>query len=278
MSMFKKGKTLSFGKKVADIINKSSGSSSSNDQFMKLELGQNVIRILPYIHDETNWPFKIVYTHWKINNENLLSPKTYGKPDPFIDFAGKIWNNDLIDITDKKILFKRLMPQESIYCTVLNRNDVEKKVKLLRLPKSVFDIIIAYLNDSDTEMLIDPFEGIDIVITKNQTDPRDFKTISYTVTLKRKNSPVGTEEEIDKIFNTETFPKWEDIWELEDEKVYLEKFNAFIDGNKNFRNAGEGKPLNVETTETVVSGKENNVTPSPDINKTLNKFKEMINS
>ena len=276
MSMFKKGKKIVFGKKIEDIINTSKKGGGKSDLYFKPELGESTLRILPYIHDETNWPFFETFTHWKINGENLLSPKTYQQKDPFIELASSIWNNENINEVDRKQMFKRLMPQSSTYCPVIVRGEDETAVKLWRVPKGALDSIINLLHDSDTESLIDPYDGLDIVLTKTQSNPQDFKTISYTIRAKRKDSAVGSEADMEKIFNIETFPKYTDIWQLLDEKEYLAKFNKFIDGNSDFNNSNtntkEQKPVIVVTT----AEKPEVTASNTDVNDTLNKFKKMV--
>jgi hypothetical protein len=150
---FKKGQKLSFGDKITSIMNKEG--SKGRDIFFKPELGETVLRILPYMHDETGWPFVDTYTHWKINGENLLSPKTYQKKDPFIDLASEIWNNKNIVKEDKLKMFKRLMPQESTYVPIIVRGGNETEVKLWRIAKSIKDLLFAALGDLISDTSID---------------------------------------------------------------------------------------------------------------------------
>lgn len=272
MSKFKKGTKLTFGKKIENIMKKEKAKGGSSDLYFSPQLGENIVRIIPYIHDETNWPFFTTYTHWRINGENLLSPKTYQQKDPFIDLASEIWNNESISESDRKTMFKRLMPQESTYCTVIVRGEDETKVKLWRVPNSARDQIYGYLNDPDTDSLIDPYDGIDIVLTKTQDDLKDYRTIKYIVRLKRSNTAIGTDEQLEKIFNTETFPKFEDVWKLIDTTEYNKKFEAFVNGDKVLNQTPTQK-----VEETVQPKVENKEESKSNINDTLAKFKSMVN-
>ena len=265
MKLFKKGQTLTFTKQVVDILQNNNSNNSSSNEFFKPQLGENVLRILPYIHDsEGMWSFITVYTHWRINNENLISPKTFGGTDKFIDYASEIWNTEGLADDDKKAMFKRLMPNEYLYCPVIVRGEDETVIKLWRIPNSIKNTIFEFLRDTDTENMIDPYNGIDLVLTKVQTNPQDYKTISYSIRLKRKNSPVGTEDQMEKIFNLETFPKFENVWKVLPDDEYNKKFEDFINGDfKKITNPTENK--------TVESS-------SNSVDDTMNKFKQMVAS
>ena len=55
----------------------------------KPEPGEHQIRIVPYVHNLEN-PFIDLYFHYNIGKRSILSPVTYGRPDPILEFAEKL--------------------------------------------------------------------------------------------------------------------------------------------------------------------------------------------
>ena len=63
----------------------------------KPEPGKQTIRIVPYQYDKEN-PFQELYFHYDLGKKNFLSPVTYGKADPVVEFAEKF--NNTLDFVD----------------------------------------------------------------------------------------------------------------------------------------------------------------------------------
>jgi hypothetical protein len=51
--------------------------------------GKHTVRIVPYSHNPEN-PFIELLFHYNMNGKTYLSPSTFGRPDPIVEFASKL--------------------------------------------------------------------------------------------------------------------------------------------------------------------------------------------
>ena len=51
--------------------------------------GKQTIRIVPYAHNPEN-PFIELLFHYNMNGKTYLSPSSFGRPDPIVEFANKL--------------------------------------------------------------------------------------------------------------------------------------------------------------------------------------------
>ena len=63
--------------------------STTSNNFWKPEPGKQVVRIVPYKHNKDN-PFMELFFHYSLGNKTHLSPVTFGRPDPVMEFADKL--------------------------------------------------------------------------------------------------------------------------------------------------------------------------------------------
>ena len=63
--------------------------TKKQDALWKPEPGKQQVRIVPYKHNKDN-PFLELYFHYDFGKKTLLSPMTYGRPDPIVEFAEKL--------------------------------------------------------------------------------------------------------------------------------------------------------------------------------------------
>ena len=70
-------------------LNKLQSQTGRQNNLWKPEPGNQQIRIVPYQHDKDN-PFLELYFHYDLGEKNYLSPVTFGKADPVVEFAEKL--------------------------------------------------------------------------------------------------------------------------------------------------------------------------------------------
>lgn len=161
------------------------------DVLWKAEAGTSIIRIVPYQFDKEN-PFIELKFHYEFGKQ-MLSPSTFGRPDPIVDFASKLKS------TGKKedwSLGRKIEPKMRIYVPIIVRGREAEGVKFWGFGNTVYKELLGYLADPDYGDITDPVSGRDITIefkTKEQTG-KDFPETSLRI--KPATSPVSTDKAI----------------------------------------------------------------------------------
>ena len=88
-------------------LNKLQTTTTRQNNLWKPEPGKQIIRIVPYQFDRAN-PFQELYFHYDLGKKNYLSPVTYGKADPVVEFAEKLKSSGN---SDEWKLGKKLEPK-----------------------------------------------------------------------------------------------------------------------------------------------------------------------
>ena len=85
--------------------------SKKNNDIWRPDPGENIIRIVPYKYNADN-PFIELYFHYDIGARSYLSPSSFGKPDPIVEFAEK-----LKETRDKDdfLLARKIEPKFRVY-------------------------------------------------------------------------------------------------------------------------------------------------------------------
>ena len=130
--------------------------------------GKNVIRIVPYAHNPEN-PFIELLFHYNMNGKTYLSPATFGRPDPIVEFANKLKKSgDKEEWKTGRSLEPKLRP----YVPVLVRGAEHEGVKFWGMGKQVYQEILSIIADADYGDITDLKAGRDIVV--------EFKTAEET--------------------------------------------------------------------------------------------------
>lgn len=196
-------------------LQKNTGKGERQDTLWKPEAGTQVIRIVPYQFNKDN-PFNELYFHYEFGNKQYLSPATFGKPDPVVEFAEKLQS------TGKKEewkLGKKIEPKMRVYAPIVVRGKEHEGVKYWGFGKTVYQELLGFIADPDYGDITDPVSGRDITVefkTKEQTG-KDYPETS--IRIKPNQTPVHTDKEvINKIATgqknlTEIFkePSYEDL-------------------------------------------------------------------
>jgi len=134
--------------------------TTKQNNLWKPEPGKQVIRIVPYQHNKDN-PFIELYFHYNLAKRNYLSPVTYGKPDPVMEFAEKLKSSGNSD--DWK-LGKSLEPKLRTYVPVVVRGQESEGVKFWGFGKTVYTELLGIIADPDYGDITDPVSGRDVVV------------------------------------------------------------------------------------------------------------------
>lgn len=122
--------------------------------------GKSTIRIVPYAHNPEN-PFIELLFHYNMNGKTYLSPSSFGRPDPIVEFANKLKK------TGNKDEWKQgrsLEPKMRTYVPILVRGQESEGVKFWGMGKQVYQEILAIIADADYGDITDLKTGRDVVV------------------------------------------------------------------------------------------------------------------
>jgi hypothetical protein len=143
----------------AKLTNLSQSNNRKNYQW-KPQPGKQQVRIVPYMHQPDN-PFIELYFHYGINNRTYLSPKSFGRPDPIVEFAEKLTRSG--DKDDYR-MGRSLMPKMRTFVPVIVRGEEAEGVRFWGFGKEVYQELLGVIADPDYGDITDPTNGRDITI------------------------------------------------------------------------------------------------------------------
>jgi hypothetical protein len=141
-------------------FNSLQNNTKKSDSIWKPAPGKSQIRIVPYKFNK-DLPFIELYFHYNINNKTYLSPMSFGRPDPIVEFAEKLKRTG--DTDDWKA-GKKMEPKLRTFVPVIVRGKENEGVKFWGFGKTVYQDILGYIADPDYGDITDPITGRDIVL------------------------------------------------------------------------------------------------------------------
>jgi len=232
-------------------LNKLQNTQRTTVELWKPAPGKHTIRLVPYKFNKEN-PFIELYFHYNINNKSYLSPMSFGRPDPIVEFADKL--KRMGDKEDWKAA-KKMEPKLRTFVPVLVRGEEGEGVRFWGFGKTVYQEILGYMADPDYGDITDPNEGRDITVEVVSAEDSGTSYPVTTIRVKPKETPLATsKEETDKYLNSQ-----KEITELYSELTYAELKNVL----EGWLNPSAGEDDSVEST----SAEELSKAPSAASNK-----------
>lgn len=192
--------------------NSGSGNSSA-DHIWKAPVGKSQIRIVPYAFDKNN-PFQELYFHYEIGKRTIISPTSFGRPDPIVEFADKLKRSG--DKDDWK-LGKKIEPKFRVYAPIIVRGKESEGVKFWSFGKQIYQELLGLIADPDYGDITDLMNGRDITVEHVPAE-KEGGFPSFTVRPKPNQTPATTDKDIaDIIVN-----KQKNITEIFKEMSYTE--------------------------------------------------------
>ena len=137
--------------------------NTQTNAFWKPQPGKSQIRIVPYKHDKNN-PFSELFFHYSlVANKTVLSPLSYGRPDPVQQFADKLKGSGN---KDEWIQGKRIEPKMRTFVPVVVRGEESEGVKFWGFGKTVYQELLSIIADPDYGDISDSTNGRDIVVER----------------------------------------------------------------------------------------------------------------
>ena len=122
--------------------------------------GKQVVRIVPYKYQTDN-PFIELKFHYNINNKTYLSPDSFNRPDPIVE-----WSNRMKKTGNKEdwILGRKFEPKMRTYAPIIVRGEENEGVRFWGFGKNVYQEILSIISDVDYGDITDLVNGRDIVV------------------------------------------------------------------------------------------------------------------
>lgn len=174
--------------KLAALKGEKSGASKL---IWKPKNGRQTIRFLPYIHDK-DWPITELSFHYDITGTSILSPNSFGKPDPINEFADKLRQ------TGEKEDFlqsRKISSKQRWFAPIIVRGEETEGVKFWGFSKTILEQILTFASDEDFGDFTDPKSGRDFYV--DFTPAASSEAYPETkLAPKMKTSPVTDSKEV----------------------------------------------------------------------------------
>jgi hypothetical protein len=177
--------------KLKQIQSTASTGGSNSEIIWKPPVGKSQVRIVPYAHDKSN-PFIELYFHFEIGKKTMLSPHSFGRPDPIMEFAEKLKKSGN---KDDWRLGKKIEPKFRVYVPVIVRGQESEGVKFWSFGKQIYQELLGYIADPDYGDITDLMNGRDITIDHIAAE-KEGAFPSYTVRIKPNATPATQDKAI----------------------------------------------------------------------------------
>ena len=179
-------------------LNQLQTTGARRDNLWKPEPGKQVVRIVPYQHDRDN-PFQELYFHYNLGKKNYLSPVTYGKPDPVVEFCEKLKASGN---SDEWKLGKQMEPKMRTYVPVIVRGKESEGVKMWGFGKTVYQELLGFITDPDYGDISDASTGRDIVVERQTPAEAGNQYGKTTIRVKPNQTALSEDSELlEKLLN-----------------------------------------------------------------------------
>ena len=144
-------------------LNQLQTTNNRTSSLWKPQPGKTQIRIVPYKFNKAN-PFSELFFHYSlVPNKTVLSPLSFGRPDPVQQFADKLKASGN---KDEWIQGKRIEPKMRTFAPVIVRGEENEGVKFWGFGKTVYQELLGIIADPDYGDISDSMTGRDIVVER----------------------------------------------------------------------------------------------------------------
>ena len=204
--------------KIKAKLNNLSQTNNRKNYQWKPQPGKQQVRIVTYKHQPDN-PFIELYFHYGINNRTYLSPKSFGRPDPIVEFAEKLTRSG--DKDDYR-MGRSLMPKMRTFVPVLVRGEEAEGVRFWGFGKEVYQELLSVIADPDYGDITDAANGRDITIEFLSAEEAGRSFPKTNIRVKPNTSPISENKNIvDSVANNQA-----EITEIYQELSYDELKDA----------------------------------------------------
>jgi len=217
--------------------------NTQTNAFWKPQPGKSQVRIVPYKHDKSN-PFSELFFHYSlVPNKTVVSPLSFGRPDPVQQFADKLKSTGN---KDEWIQGKRIEPKMRTFVPVVVRGEESEGVKFWGFGKTVYQELLGIIADPDYGDISDSLTGRDIVVER-QT-PAEAGNQYGKTTIRVKPNVTALSEDSDQL--TRLLDEQPELKELYNEPTFdelKEHLSNFLNPSDSTEETTEKEPEMVAT-------------------------------
>ena len=152
--------------KIKSRLNSLSNTNNKTQLIWKPKPGKQIVRIVPYKH-QSDSPFIELKFHYGINNKTYLSPDSFNRPDPIVEFSNRLKK------TGSKEDWKtgrNMEPKMRTFAPILVRGEEGEGVRFWGFGKQVYQEILSIMADPDYGDITDLSSGRDILVEFKTAD------------------------------------------------------------------------------------------------------------
>ena len=146
--------------KLKSRLNSLSNTNQNSNLIWKPKPGKQVVRIVPYKYEPDN-PFIELKFHYNINNKTYLSPDSFGRPDPIVEFSNRLKKTGSKEDWQ---MGRKMEPKMRTFAPVIVRGEEGEGVKFWGFGKQVYQELLSIISDPDFGDITDLTGGRDIVV------------------------------------------------------------------------------------------------------------------
>ena len=193
--------------------------NTTTNSFWKPQPGKTQIRIVPYFHNKSN-PFSELYFHYSlVKNKTVLSPLSFGRPDPVQEFADKLKASGN---KDEWIQGKRIEPKMRTFAPIIVRGEESEGVKFWGFGKTVYQELLSIIADPDYGDITDPVNGRDVVVEFISAEESGASYHKTNIRVKPNQTPISDDPAVlEKVKSTQ-----KDIRDIYQEQSYDDLTNV----------------------------------------------------
>ena len=182
-------------------LNKLQNTQKKTESLWKPTPGKHQVRIVPYKFDKDK-PFIELYFHYNINNKTYLSPQSFGRPDPIVEFADKL--KRMGDKEDWKAA-KQMEPKLRTFVPIIVRGQEGDGVRFWGFGKTVYQEILGYIADPDYGDITDPQSGRDLTIQYISAEEAGASYPTTQLRVKPSQTPLAeSADSVQKLLENQT--------------------------------------------------------------------------
>jgi hypothetical protein len=238
-------------------LNKLQNTSNRKDNLWKPTPGKHQVRIVPYKFSPEN-PFIELFFHYNINNKTYLSPSSFGRPDPIVEFAEKL--KRMGDKEDWKAA-KKMEPKLRTFVPVIVKGEESEGVRFWGFGKTVYQELLGYIADPDYGDITDVDGGRDITIEYTSAEDAGTSYPVTTIRIKPNQTPVSDDESAKQsLVETQT-----NITDIYSELSY-DELKSVLEGWLNPTAEGKDETVSQSTLSQSTPTQPTQTAPVPTIN------------
>lgn len=173
--------------KIRKIHEKVTNNTPAQRNMWKPDLGDHIIRIVPYVHQQDN-PFVELYFHYRLLGKTYMSPIVNGDADPFVEQSELLTSHG---DRDKWIFGKKLEPKVRYFAPVIVRGEEKQGVRFWGFPQTIYKELLSYAVDPDYGDYTDLKTGRDITVSVTKEAGKKWNNTSIKL---KPNTSVATSD------------------------------------------------------------------------------------